>query len=79
MFESMLNEIHQGVCSPSTLQQLRHCNGYSRNVNSGIELTRLYHQIIDVSHDNNHNLRALCNDMLTYTGKDDALNHFNRS
>lgn len=33
---------------------------------------------MDVSHENDYYLRALGNDILTYTTKDDALNDFDR-
>lgn len=77
-FVSMLNEIRRGVCSPSTLQRLQNCHGPLKSASTGIEMTRLYPRIMDVSHENDQKLRALRNELVEYIAKDEAINDFAR-
>ncbi|KAL3683052.1 hypothetical protein R1sor_001074 [Riccia sorocarpa] len=74
-FVGLLNEIRRGGCSPGNEETLRQCSG-PVDQSSGIVLTRLYPRKVDVSRENEQNLRALNQPTVMFIAKDEARNDF---
>ncbi|KAJ7566934.1 hypothetical protein O6H91_02G124500 [Diphasiastrum complanatum] len=73
-FVALLNEIRKGVCSPPTLSKLHGCTGPVGD--QGIIPTRLYPHKVDVGRENDHNLRSLGRELVTFTAKDEGKSDF---
>ncbi|KAL2611754.1 hypothetical protein R1flu_023446 [Riccia fluitans] len=74
-FVGLLNEIRRGGCSSENEVTLRSCTG-PVDQSSGIVLTRLYPRKVDVSRENEQNLRALNQPTVMFIAKDEARNDF---
>ncbi|KAG6555887.1 hypothetical protein Mapa_002529 [Marchantia paleacea] len=74
-FVGLLNEIRRGGCSSEHEEKLRKCCG-PVDQSSGIALTRLYPRKVDVSRENEQNLRALNQPTVMFIAKDEARTEF---